>query len=89
MPTFTPKKVPKKPFSSEDILSLFCYKFPQYTYLEAQKLPFTRILKMLKAAKKEDARFMHELTEIVAAPHTKKGEGVKKMLEYYKEVIKS
>lgn len=87
MGEFTPQKVPKKIISSEDQLMLFCYKFSRYTFAQARKMPYTRILKMLKAARKEDARRMFEITQIVAAPHSKKGELIKKMLEYYKDIM--
>lgn len=85
MPEFTPQKIPRKAVSLDELLALFCYKFPQYTYLQAKKLPYKRIRQMLKAAQKEDARVMYEFTQIVAGPHTKKGKTVKKMLEYYKK----
>lgn len=90
MPTVTAQKVPKKQSSQSDLLdglALFCYKFPQYTFAEARKMPYKRILHMLKVAKKEDARTMLELVRIVAAPHSKKGKMVQEMIQYYKGII--
>ena len=73
--------------SVEDVLGLFCYYFPSYKYNEARELPYIRIKRLLGIAIKERARQMLELTQIVAAPHTKKGEGVRKLVNHYKKVI--
>lgn len=82
------QKIPRKERTSDDLLCLFCYKFPQYTFAQAKKLPYVRIAKMLKAAGKEDARKMYELTQIAAAPQSK-GNAVGKVLSSYKEIIDS
>ena len=87
MPTFKAKQVPQKIVSAEDILCRFCYHFPQYTYIQARELPYKRVKKMLEIAKKEQAQLMIYLTHIVTAPHTKKGAGVKKLLNSFKEII--
>jgi hypothetical protein len=82
------QKVPKKILSPEDTLAKFCYYFPQYTYENARKLPYKRIVKMLEVAAKEQASVFHQLTQIVAAPHTKRGSGVNKLLKHYERVIR-
>ena len=82
------QKAPKSKVEKDDVIARFCFYFPQYKYSEAKKLPYKRIKSMLDVAQKERAIFMYELTQIVAAPNTKKGSGVKKMLEYYKGIIK-
>lgn len=87
MPVIRVQKVPKKTESAEDTLARFCFYFQQYTYKEAQALPFRRVMKLLKIAKRERARQMYELTQIAAAPHTDKGVGVKKMLKYFQEQV--
>lgn len=81
------QKVPKKTESAEDLICRFCFYFPRYSYQEARQLPHKRIVKMLKIAREEKARFLHDLTESIAAPHTKKGKGVNKMLKYFKDII--
>lgn len=81
------QKISKKAITSDEILCLFVYKFPQYTFAQAKAMPYIRIAKLLKAAGKEDARKMYELMQIVVAPHTKKGNGVAKVLESYKNII--
>lgn len=79
--------LPKREIKSEDLLTLFCLYFPQYKYHEARLLPYKRLIKMLTVAQKQEARKYYELTQIAAAPHTKKGSGVKKLLDRYKKVI--
>ena len=81
------QKVPKKTISVDETIATFCYKFPQYTFSQAEQLPFKRIIQMLTVAKKLEAQKMIELVNIVTAPHTKKGQGVKSVIEYYKRII--
>lgn len=81
------QKVPQKTESVEDIIATFCYYFPQYTFSQASEMPAKRVRQMLKVARKEEAMRMYNLTQLIAAPHTKKGVGVKTMLKYFKEII--
>lgn len=81
------QKIPKKEVSVDDTLATFCYKFPQYTFSQAERLPYKRVLQMLKIARKLESQRMIELVNISAAPHTKKGQGVKNVIEYYKGII--
>lgn len=81
------KRIPKKEAPTEDIISLFCYYYQQYKYHEARRLPFKRLIQMLKVARKEYAKQMFDLTQITSAPHTKKGQGVKKLQDYFKKII--
>lgn len=83
------QKIPKKKITPEDTLATFCFYFQQYTYNEARKLPFIRVKKMLEIAEKERARFMYDLVQVVSAPHTKRGIGVRNMLKYFKDIILS
>ncbi len=82
------QKIPPRKISVEDVLATFCYKYPQYTFAQAEKLPYKRIVQMLKISRRLDAEKMLELINIVVAPHTKKGQGVKNIVEYYKGIIK-
>ena len=77
----------KKPDSSSDTLAKFCYHFPQYKYHEAREMPFKRVQQMLIIARKEYAHKMIDLTNIAAAPHSAKGKGVKKMVEFFSRII--
>lgn len=84
------QKIPKRELSKadyEDLLARFCFKFPQYTYSQAKNLPYVRVVKMLKSAERVRAKEMIELANIIAGPHTKHGEGTKKMIEYYQGIL--
>lgn len=81
------QKVPKKIESAEDIIARFCCYFPQYKFHEARKLPFIRIKKMINIWEKEYARRMIDLVNIISAPHTKNGSGVRKVIDRYKSIL--
>lgn len=85
------KKAPQKTpqFNSEEIIATFCYHFPQYTYKEAEKMPFSRISKMLKVVRKERSKLMLDLLQVVSAPHTKDGKGIDELLQYHREILES
>lgn len=88
MPVIRAKKIPgREPDPPDVTLAKFCYYFPSYKFHEARQLPYRRVVKMLRIAQKEYAMKMLHLTQIVAAPHTKKGKGVKKMLELFNKII--
>lgn len=70
--------------SPDEVLAMFCYYFPAYTYKQARQMPERRVTLMLKTALREKARHYLELTKIMAAPHTEKGRGVKQLVEHYR-----
>ena len=74
--------------SDREIWAIVAYYYPQYTLKEASKLPARDIKLLIKTAKKLEAQKMFNLTQIAAAPHTKKGEGVKKLSEHFKRLAK-
>jgi hypothetical protein len=78
------KQIPHKKISSVDILGRFCYYFPQYTYSQARKLPYNRVMQLLRVVDREYAIRMIDLVNIVAAPHTDKGRLVNKLLEEFR-----
>lgn len=86
MATISVQKVPKKHITAEKILFQFCYNFPQYTYEDARKLPYNRVIRMLKVAEQEKAKLLYNLTRAIAAPHGAKG-SVKKLLDHFKSII--
>jgi ribosomal protein L35AE/L33A len=81
------QKIPRKSVNVEDILALFCYKYPQYKYSEARNLPYRRLVKMLKIAQKEDAKFLYTLTRAIISPHTKGGSGARKLIKELEGII--
>ncbi len=73
--------------AGEDILARFCYFYP-YTYEEAKRMPYRRILKMLKVARKEQAYEWYNLLRIAVAPQSKKG-AVSDLIKEYKQIIET
>lgn len=84
MPTFKATRIPRKEVR-EDTLGIFCYYFPQYTYAQAKLLPLVRIRDMLKVARKEQAKYMIDLTRVMSGSHTKKG--VNNVLSYFNKIL--
>ena len=86
-----PKRVKAQPIPSggggklknRELWATICYYYPQYTLQEASKLTVRDIKLLLKTAEKIEANKMYNLTQIAAAPHTKKGLGVKELTEYF------
>lgn len=69
-----------------DLLTRVCYFYPQYTLEDAEKLTDSQVTALLIQAEKQRATEYYNQTLIAAAPHTKKGELVDKLLTQYKEV---
>ena len=42
---------------------------------------------MLQIARKQEAQKMLELVNVVASPHTKKGQGIKSIIEFYRRIL--
>lgn len=62
-----------------------CYYYPQYKLAEVARLPFRDIQLLLRVAEALESRKLYSLTQIAAAPHTKKGKGVKKLTETFRK----
>ena len=77
-----------KDISKRELWATVCYHYPQYTLEQASKLSIRDIRLLLRVANKIDASNKHDLVQIVAAPHTKKGSGVKKLTEHYRKLAK-
>ena len=74
-------KVPKTGAKEDEVmrmLATLCYFYPQYTFAQARKLPYRRVAMLIAEAHRQEAIRYYNLTQIMAAPHTKKGEGVRK-----------
>lgn len=71
--------------SKRELWATICYYYPQYTLQEASKLSVRDIKLLLRVAEKINAQNKYDYTQIVAAPHTKKGSGVKKLTEHFKK----
>lgn len=88
------KHVVAKPITSQtkgqskrEIYAEVCYFYPQYTLEEVAQLPARDIQLLLKVARKQEATKMYNLLQVVSAPHTKKGQGVKTLSKYFKGII--
>lgn len=64
-----------------------CYYYPQYTLKQASELSIRDIRLLLHTANQIEAQKMYEFTQIAAAPHTKKGKGVKQLTEYFRKIM--
>lgn len=72
-----------------DLITRVCYFYPQYTIEEAEKLTNSQVSALLIQAEKQRAIELYNLTLIAAAPHTKKGKLVEKLINQYKEIAES
>lgn len=84
--------VPKRKFTKRtavELLASLCYYYPQYTLAAARRLPHKHVILLIKTAQKMEATKYYNLTQIAAAPQTKKGEGVKKLLESYQKQVEN
>ena len=72
--------------NKREMYATLCYHFPQYTLKEASELPFRDVQLLIKTAKRIEGAKLYHLTQIAAAPHTKKMVSVKKLSEYFKKM---
>lgn len=70
--------------TKRELYATVCYYYAQYTLKDAQALPARDLNLLISTAQKIEAMRMHNLTQIAAAPHTKDGKGVKKLLDHFK-----
>lgn len=68
-----------------EIYAEVAYYYPQYTLEEVASLPARDVTLLLNTARRLKATEMFNLVQIVASPHTKKGQGVKKLSDYFKK----
>lgn len=78
----------EKQISKRETWARVCYLYPQYTLAEASKLPVRDLRLLLKIAEMIEAERNYELVQIVAAPHTKKGKGVKDLTDHFRKLMK-
>lgn len=81
-------KVPTKRFSKRNVYAELSYHYPQYTLKQASEMPYRDLTLLLKTARRIEAKRMYDLVQIVAAPKTKKGVGVKKLSNHFKKEAK-
>lgn len=69
-----------------DLITRVCYFYPQYNLETAQQLSDSQVTALLLQAEKQRAIELYNQTLIAAAPHSKKGKLVDKLLKQYKKV---
>lgn len=74
----------KKP-SKRRLWASVCYYYPQYTLEDAAKLSARDIRLLLSTAKRIEAEHNYNLVQIVTAPHTEKGKGVRDLSNYFQQ----
>lgn len=90
-----PKRISVKPVrpvkaqkvNNRELWATICYYYPQYTLDDARRLSVRDIKLLLRIAEKKEAEKFLQLVQIVASPHTKKGQGVKQLTNFYKKQI--
>ena len=76
--------VPK--IKKRELYATICYHYG-YTLSYVQDMPARDLYLLYKVANKIEAARMYSLTNIAAAPHSAKGRGVQKLLQYYKGIM--
>jgi hypothetical protein len=79
-------KTPQRKTTTDELLATLCYYYPQYTFAEARRLPYKRLLLLLRVARRIESIKMGNLVQIVAAPHFGKGKGVKELAKYFEKM---
>jgi hypothetical protein len=81
-----PHKEPK-PVDADRLCEELCYWYPAYRFEQARQVPYKRSVSMLRTARRLEAEKYYQLTQIAAAPHTDKGDGVKNLLKAYGDTM--
>ena len=88
--TVKPIKPPIKDDSDAEVTDLItrvCYFYPQYNIETAQNLTNSQVTALLLQAEKQRAIELYNHVLIAAAPHSKKGSMVSKLLKQYKKIV--
>lgn len=89
--TVKPLTDPTKEDNSEadvvDLITRVCYFYPQYNLETAQELTNSQVMALLVQAEKQRAINLYNHTLIAAAPHTKKGQLVDKLIKQYRKIF--
>jgi len=72
-----------------DLITRVCYFYPQYNLETAQKLTNAQVTALLVQVEKQRAINLYNHTLIAAAPYTKKGKLVEKLIKQYRKIFDS
>lgn len=78
---------PKQKQSPRKLYAQVCYFYPQYTLAQARKLPARDVALLLREAAHQEAARNYSLTQIVAAPHSEKGEAIGQLLDHFGDLM--
>lgn len=70
-----------------DLITRVCYFYPQYTIEAAERLTDSQVTALLLQAEKQKAIEYYNYVLIAAAPHSKKGKLVDKLIKQYKKIV--
>ena len=82
----TEKNNPDSDADVVDLITRVCYFYPQYTLDEAEKLTDSQVTALLVQAERQRAIDLYNYTLIAAAPHSKKGKLVDKLIKQYRKI---
>lgn len=88
-PLHDPTKEDNSDVDIVDLITRVCYFYPQYTLETAQELTNSQVMALLVQAEKQRAIDLYNHTLIAAAPHTKKGKLVDKLIKQYRKIFDS
>lgn len=82
------QRVPRaeRGLSKRKLYATVAYHFPQYTLKEVEAMPYRDVQLLLKTAQQQQAAYFHNMTLIVQAPHSKKQQNVKKLVDHFKKL---
>lgn len=86
MATIQVAKVQTKQSAKRDLYAMVCYYYPQYKLVDVPSMAARDVNLLIRTAQKMEAIKMYNLTQIAAAPHTKKGAAVKKLADHFKRL---
>lgn len=85
-PVVAEKEIDDSDAEVVDLLTRLCYFYPQYDLERAEKLTNSQVTALLLQAEKQKAIEYYNLLLISAAPHSKKGKLVDKLIKQYKKI---
>lgn len=87
MATVQVAKIDTPKITKRELYANVCYHYG-YKLDYVQSLPARDLYLLYKMANRIESAKMYALTNIAAAPHSKKGQSVRKLLDYYKDRMK-
>lgn len=90
MPRFKAQQFPKTPPKEkklEELYASFCYHYPAYTFARARKVPYVRMISMLKQARREHAQKMVDLIQAIGFATSSKKGAISDGIKHFSDII--